>query len=288
MVTIENEFLKASISSKGGQLTSLINKASQTELIWQANEQIWPWHAPNLFPIVGGLVNNELRVNGTTYNLSRHGFARQSDFSIAEANPHHADLALHCNEQTLAVYPYKFAFHILYDLIDNALRITYKVINLDDKAIYFSVGAHPAFNVPFNNGDNYEDYFIEFEVAEELNSHVLSAEGYFTGETTPIKLEGKKLALTRNLFDNDALVFKNIQSKVVTIKSAKFDQSITVEYPHYNHLGIWAKPGANFVCIEPWLGYADDVVPASDISEKPAIQKLEKGHVFESPYYISI
>lgn len=288
MVTIENEFLKATISSKGGQLVSLINKATQTEIMWQADPQIWPWHAPNLFPIVGGLVNNELLVDGKAYNLSRHGFARQSAFTVAEANPHHADLMLHSTAQTLEVYPYKFAFHILYDLIDNALRITYKVINLDSKAIYFSVGGHPAFNVPFGSGESYEDYYLEFEVIEQLDSHLLSAEGYFTGATIPVELNGNKLPLTRHLFDNDALVFKYIKSKSVAIKSNKNDLSLTVEYPHYKHLGIWAKPGVDFVCIEPWLGFADEVTPATDISKKTAIQKLEKGHVFEAPYYISI
>ena len=288
MVTIENEYLKVSINIKGGQLASLYNKETQTEHMWQADAQVWPWHAPNLFPIVGGLVNNELHVDGQTYNLPRHGFARQSEFKVAEVSPHHADFALSTTEQTLAVYPYKFAFHILYDLIDNALRITYKVINLDTKAIYFSVGGHPAFNVPFGGEGNYEDYYLEFELPKKLETHLLSAEGYFTGETRLIELDGNKLPLTRNLFDADALVFKNIKSKSVTIKSNNNAQSLTVEYPLYKHLGIWAKPGANFVCIEPWLGYADAVGTAADISNKPAIQRLEKGHVFEAPYYISI
>ena len=288
MVTIENEYLKVSINIKGAQLCSLYNKETQTEHMWQADAQIWPWHAPNLFPVVGGLVNNELHVDGQTYNLPRHGFARQSEFKVAEVSPHHADFALTTTVQTLAVYPYKFAFHILYDLIENALRVTYKVINLDTKAIYFSVGGHPAFNVPFGGEGSYEDYYLEFEQAEKLETHLLSAEGYFTGETRPVELDGNKLPLTRNLFDDDALVFKNIKSKLVTIKSTRHTQSLTVEYPLYKHLGIWAKPGANFVCIEPWLGYADAVGAAADITNKPAVQRLEKGHVFEAPYYISI
>jgi len=288
MVTIENEYLKVSINIKGAQLCSLYKKETQTEHMWQADAQIWPWHAPNLFPIVGGLVNNELHVDGQVYNLPRHGFARQSEFKVAEVSPHHADFALTTTVQTLAVYPYKFAFHILYDLIDNALRVTYKVINLDSKAIYFSVGGHPAFNVPFGDEGSYEDYYLEFEQAEKLETHLLSAEGYFTGETRPVELDGNKLPLTRNLFDDDALVFKNIKSKLVTIKSTRHTQSLTVEYPLYKHLGIWAKPGANFLCIEPWLGYADAVGAAADITNKPAIQRLEKGHVFEAPYYISI
>ncbi len=288
MIVIENEFLKAAISTKGAQLSSLINKSTQTEHMWQANADIWPWHAPNLFPIVGGLVNNHLNIEGKTYSLSRHGFARQSEFKVAEATTDHAVFSLTANAQTLEVYPYHFSFQVLYTLIENSLRVTYKVVNLDNQTIYFSVGGHPAFNVPFGNQGSYEDYYLEFESAEPLETHLLSKEGYFSGETQSVQLQGRKLHLTRNLFDNDALVFKNINSRMITIKSDKHDQTLSVEFPHFKHLGIWAKPGADFVCIEPWLGYADNTVPASDISTKPAIQKLEKGHVFEAPFYISV
>jgi galactose mutarotase-like enzyme len=288
MITIENEYLKVSVALKGAQLASFYNKATQTEHMWQAHADVWPWHAPNLFPIVGGLVNNELHVNGQAYALPRHGFARQSEFKVSEANHDHAVLTLTANEETRAVYPYHFSFQVLYQLIENALRITYKVINLDNQTIYFSVGGHPAFNVPFSAGEAYEDYYLEFESAEPLQTHMLSSEGYFTGETRPVELDGHKLHLTRHLFDNDALVFKNIQSKLITIKSDKHDKTLSVEFPHYKHLGIWAKPGADFVCIEPWLGYADAVGANADISLKPAIQKVDKGHVFEAPYYISI
>jgi galactose mutarotase-like enzyme len=288
MIVIENEFLKAAISTKGAQLSSLFNKATQTEHMWQANPDIWPWHAPNLFPVVGGLVNNHLNIQGKTYSLSRHGFARQSEFKVTESTADHAVFSLTANPQTLEVYPYHFSFQVLYTLIENSLRVTYKVINLDNQTIYFSVGGHPAFNVPFGNQGSYEDYYLEFESAEPLETHLLSADGYFNGETQPVKLQGKKLYLTRNLFDNDALVFKNINSRMITIKSDKHEQTLSIEFPYFKHLGIWAKPGADFVCIEPWLGYADNAVPASDISTKPAIQKLEKGHVFEAPFYISL
>jgi galactose mutarotase-like enzyme len=288
MTIIENEYLKVAISPKGAQLSSLFNKATQTEHMWQADENIWPWHAPNLFPVIGGLVNNELHVDGQTYNLPRHGFARQSGFEVAEAKEHHAVFSLTANEQTQAVYPFHFTFQVLYDLIENALRITYKVINLDNKTIYFSVGGHPAFNIPFGKDDNYEDYYLEFENDEKLETHLLNKDGHFSGETHPVELNGKNLFLTRHLFDGDALVFKNIQSKMVTIKSTKHEHTLSVEYPHFKHLGIWAKPGANFVCIEPWLGYADAAGASTDISHKPAIQKLDKGHVFEASYYLSV
>ncbi len=288
MTIIENDFLKVTIRNKGAELTSLYNKVSGVEHLWQANPDIWAWRAPNLFPIVGGLINNELLVNGKVYKMERHGFNRQSELLLIEANDVSARFSLPYSDHTLAVYPYKFDFQIHYDLIENALRVTYKVINHEHGTIYFSVGGHPAFNVPFNIGENYEDYYLEFEADEQLEKHLLSAEGYFTGETQLVKLEGKKLPLARAMFEQDAWVFKNMRSREVVIKSTKHDQTLAVEFPHFNYLGLWAKPGADFLCIEPWLGCADTVGKHVDISQKEAIQHLKQGHVFETAYYISI
>lgn len=288
MTTIENEHLRVSIRSKGAELTSVYNKANGIEQLWQADESVWPWHAPNLFPIVGMVLNNELLVDGEKYTLPRHGFARNSEFVLIDQSEVHATYSLPNSAETLKVYPYKFDFQIIYTLIENALRVTYKVINLDDRTIYFSVGGHPAFNVPFTAGENYDDYYLEFETEEKLNRYVLSDGGFLTGQTEPVALDGKKLRLTKELFNRDALVFKNIKSKMLVIKSEKHDKTLTVEYPHFDHLGIWAKPGADFVCIEPWLGYTDTESRPNDISQKEAIHSLKHGHTFEAAWYVSV
>jgi len=288
MTILENDYLKVSIDAKGAQLSSFYNKITNTEQLWQADANIWPWHAPNLFPIVGGLINDELLVDGKTYPMKRHGFARNSEFVLLKSDDQQAVFSLPNSEKTLAIYPYRYDFEILYMLIDNALRITYKVINLDKKSIYFSVGAHPAFKVPFNSGEKYEDYYLEFETEKKLTTHLLDDKGMFSGETKPVPLDGDKLWLTRDLFDNDALVFKNLQTRQVTLKSKNHEQSVSVEFPHFNYLGIWAKPGADFVCIEPWLGCADTQGEPKDISKKEDIQKLQPGHVFEAAFFISI
>jgi galactose mutarotase-like enzyme len=288
MAVLENEFLKVAISPKGAQLTSVYNKATQTEHLWQADPNVWPWHAPNLFPVVGALINNELLVDGKTYPMQRHGFARQSEFIILESDEVHAAFSLPNSEKTSHVYPYKFDFQVLYTLIENALRVTYKMINHDKKNVYFSVGGHPGFNVPFNAGENYEDYYIEFEIAEKLETHSITSEGFFGGEMHLVPAPGNRLYLTKHLFDNDALVFKNLKSREICIKSDKHEQSVSVEFPHFNYLGIWAKSGADFVCIEPWLGCADTAGKHVDISEKEDIQKLKPGHVFEAAFYISV
>ena len=287
MVNLENELYKAVIRSQGAELTSFYSKTTNTEHLWQADAAIWPWHAPNLFPIIGALNDSKLHVDGHDYTLERHGFNRQTELLLLESDERSARFSLPYNDKTLAVFPYKFDFHVHYDLIDSALRITYKVINLDRKDIYFSVGGHPGFNVPFNKGERYEDYYLEFETEEKLHTHMLSPQGTFNGETRPVAMDGNKLHLTRELFANDALVFKNLQSRMVTIKSALHNASLSVEFPHFNYLGIWAKPGADFVCIEPWLGCADTAGKITDFSQKEAIQHLRAGHVFEAAFFIS-
>lgn len=288
MTVIENEYLKVSIRNQGAELTSVVNKETGIEHLWQGDPNIWGWHAPNLFPIVGGLINNELLVDGKLYPMQRHGFARPTEFRLAEHKRDCAVFSLAYSADTLTAYPFKFNFQVKYDLIDNSLRITYKVINLDNKNIYFSVGGHPAFNVPFRDGERYEDYYLEFEVAEKLETYLLSPAGHFTGQTEAVATKGTKLPLTRDLFAKDALVFKNLQSRLITIKSDSHNLSLGVEFPHFNYLGIWAKPGADFVCIEPWLGCADTEGQPKDIKEKEGIIKLEQGHVFEAPYFITI
>lgn len=288
MTIIENDFLKVAIDNKGAQLTSIYNKAESRELLWNADPAVWPWHAPNLFPIVGSVINDELLVDGKAYPMKRHGFARNSEFVLLSSDENQAVFSLPNSERTHEVYPYNFDFQVMYLLIDNALRATYKVVNHDKRTIYFSVGAHPAFSVPFYQNEQYEDYYLEFEVEEKLERYLLARDGMFSGETEPVDFDGKKLWLKKDMFNDDALVFKNMRTREVTIKSKNHDKSLTVEFPHFNYLGIWAKPGASFVCIEPWLGCTDTEGQPKDISQKKAIQKLSVGHVFEAAFFISI
>lgn len=288
MITIENEFLSVTFRSKGAEMTSIFNKKTNTEHLWQANPDVWPWYAPNLFPIVGGLNNNELQVNGQAYHLNRHGFTRESDFELVDYSETHAKFSLMFNEQTFAAYPYRFEFQVVYDLFDQDLRVNYKVINHDEQTIYFSVGAHPAFHVPFKEDEKYEDYYLEFETSEPLLTHLLSTKGLLSGETELVPMDGQKLWLTKNLFDRDALVFKNITSKNVTLRSKNHDESITLSFENFKDLGIWAKPGAPFVCIEPWLGHTDTEGKITDIQQKEGIENVEHGHVYEATFTISI
>lgn len=288
MVTLQNEFLKVQISPLGAQLTSLFNKLNLTEHLWQGDPSYWSFHAPNLFPVVGCCINNEIRVNGRAYPMERHGFARTSEFALHDCSEIHAKFSLGHSESTWKSYPYKFTFQVLFDLFDSELRVSYKVINQDENAIHFSVGAHPAFNIPFFKGESYDDYYIEFNEDEKLVKHSLSDQGYFNGETETVVQSGNKIDLKKDLFANGALVFKRLASREVLIKNHTTPNFISVSFPHFESLGIWAAPGADFVCIEPWLGYADSEGQSVDFRNKEGIRTLEHGHVFEVDYTIGI
>lgn len=287
MVVLENEFLSVKINLMGAELASIVDKSTNQEYIWQGDKDIWAFHAPNLFPIVGSLVNSSLNVDGRSYTLGRHGFARTTVFRRIESAPEHAQFALRFNEETLKVYPYKFEFQVVYHLSGRSLQVTYKVINLDDKDVYFSVGAHPAFNVPLLENEIYENYYLEFEKEETLSRSTLSDKGLFSGNTFPV-LNGNKLLLTKDMFLEDAIVFKQLESKKITLRNEAGTRKVEVNFPKFKSLGLWAKPGAPFVCIEPWLGYSDNDGNSVDITKKEGIQFVEPGHVFDVDYKISI
>lgn len=285
---LSNNFLSVSIRPQGAELTSIIHKPTETEHLWQGNPSTWGWHAPNLFPVVGGCLNNQILVDGVAYLMGRHGFARQSVFALVEQTETRVRFALTDSDETKKTYPYRFVFEVEYALTDNALSVTYRVRNTDDKPVFFSVGAHPAFNVPFGEGENYEDYWLEFEQDEPLITHLLSKDGYFTGETQPVPMQGNHLPLTKNLFDRDALVLKELRSRSVSIRSKNHDRAVTVAFDGFPYLGLWAKPGAPFVCIEPWLGCADSVGEPVDFSQREAIQQVYVGGIFEATFRIVV
>jgi len=288
MISLENDFLKVTINLKGAELSSLFNKSNGLEHIWQADPSVWGFHAPNLFPIVGSCIDNQIMVDGEKYSLKRHGFARHSEFIVLESTKTKAKFILNYSESTLAIFPYKFRFEITYELFDSELSVQYQVINLDDHTMYFSVGAHPAFNIPFYEHEDYTDYYLEFSDNEVLEKHLLNREGYFTGKTEKLHSNLNKINLQPDLFKSDALVFKNLSSREVLIKNHKTPNFISVSFPDFTSLGIWAPPGAPFVCIEPWLGYADNEGPIKEFSQKEGVLSLEISSSFNAEFTIGV
>lgn len=289
MIIIESDVLRVAINKTGAELTEIQSKITGKDYLWDANPAIWASHAPVLFPTIGALKNNTYFYEGKSYHLPKHGFIRNNtavELHTQESNS--VTLRLSTSETTLAVYPFEFKFLITYLLEGNKLIVQHEVSNPGATPLLFSLGAHPGFNCPLNEGESYEDYFLEFEHKETAGTWELAADGLVSNTIVPVLDNTTILPLHSHLFDKDALIFKNLISRKVSLKSQKSDQSITVDYPDFNYLGIWAKPGAPFVCIEPWLGIADNIDSNQDLASKEGILTLEAGKSFQATYSISI
>ncbi len=268
---IENEFLTCEIDDMGAQLHSLKLKENEKEYIWQGNPDIWYGQAPVLFPVIGQLINDKFRYNGKEYTMPKHGLARKLLFNVKECEGAKAVFSLESDENTLINYPFEFEYLVSFELKGKALVNTMTVINKTKGEMYFSVGAHPAFNCMV--GD-----IIEFEKTETLATERIDKENLIIPEKFPLIENSKEIKITKEIFEPDALILSDIQSEKLTIKG---ENEVEFTFGKCPFLGIWAKPGAPYVCIEPWYGVNDGREVKSDISEKRGIQHLGEGETFE-------
>lgn len=279
--TISNLNLTAQINHLGAELFSLKNNENK-EYIWEGNPKFWGKHSPVLFPIVGTLKNNLFFYQGKEYQLSRHGFAREMEFQLIEKCESSATFSLTSSMETRKVYPFDFELQICYSLEENKLKIDYKVINKNDSILPFSIGAHPAFALP----KPFEDYSLSFDHNEVLTSYEL--ENDLLSDTTEIiQMKANEVPLTYSLFEKDALIFKELKSKSITILENK-NPMLCVRFDDFPNLGIWAKKNAPFLCIEPWVGYSDTIHSSGNIVEKEGIQLVEANQIVMYNFYIEI
>lgn len=278
--SISNNFLSAKINSKGAELFSL--KTNNQEYIWEGNPDFWGKHAPVLFPIVGTLKNNSYQINEKNYKLSRHGFARDMTFELIEKTENSATFSIQSSEETLKVYPFEFELQIQYLLEEKKLNTSYKVINKSQFQMPFSIGAHPAFAL---NG-NFEDFEIQFEKNEPLVYSLLEND-LISNQTKTLEKQNGVVPLNYKLFENDALIFKNLASKSLNILKNK-TPLLKVDFQGFPHLGIWTKKDAPFLCIEPWYGYSDTNDSTGNLFEKEGIQLLDANEIFQSNFTIEI
>ena len=268
---IENEFFTCEIDDMGAQLHSLKSKDRGTEYIWQGNPDIWYGQAPVLFPVIGQLINDKYFYNGIEYTMQKHGIARKLLFKVKEYEGAKAVFSLESDEKTLEVYPFEFEYLVTFELKGKALVNTMTVINKTDGEMYFSVGAHPGFNC--KAGD-----VIEFEQPETLATERIDKENLIIDEKFPLIENSREIVITKEIFEPDALILSGMKSKKLRIKG---ENEIEFTFGDCPFLGIWAKPGAPYVCIEPWYGVNDGREVKDDISKKRGIQRLEKGETFE-------
>ena len=277
---IENDELKVTILSIGAELQSIFNKSNSTEYLWDANPEYWSKKSPILFPIVGGLKNNSYSNNEKFYSLNRHGFARENEFEVIQISDTTIQFVFQSNEETLKNYPFHFKLTIEYSIINNQLFCNYSVENLGSEEMYFSIGAHPAFKVPLDKQTNFADWFLEFNEIENAEIYPLTNEGLLELNSTPFLKNTNQLQLNKELFLKDALVFKNLKSNKISLKSNAAKKGLTLQFDDFNFFGIWSAKNADFVCLEPWCGVADSVNSNGDITQKEGINKLNSKEIF--------
>ena len=268
--TIENEFISVSVKKAGAELNSFKSKETGTEYLWQGNPDIWYGQSPVLFPIVGTLLNNAYLSEGKEYTLYRHGIARKRDFKLKEQGNDYLVLVQRYDDETLKSYPFEYELLIEFRLEGKTLKVTHRVKTLGNKTMYFSIGAHPGFNCKV--GD-----IIEFEKPETLSTERIDKENLIIPEKFPLIENSREIEITKEIFEPDALILSDMKSEKLRIKG---ENEIEFTFGKCPFLGIWAKPGAPYVCLEPWYGVNDGREVKNDISEKRGIQKLGKGGEF--------
>ena len=289
MYILKNDHLQIGIQHNGAELCSIKNMQNNKEYMWQADPEIWGSHAPNLFPVIGALKGGKIKYEGQYYDMPRHGFIRHNEnLEVKDQTETSITFSIKSNEELRKIYPFEFEFNLCFTLKDKSIQVNHLVKNLDAKPIYFQIGGHPAFNAPLFDGEKYEDYYLEFDQNLNLETFLLGESGLVSENTKMMIENSDKIQLTKDLFNNDALIFKNIVSKHVSLKSKKHGSILSVSYKDFKNLGIWAKPGAPYVCIEPWLGIADVESTDQNFKTKEGIIALEKEKEYSATYTITI
>jgi galactose mutarotase-like enzyme len=270
---LRSDSLAVTVNSAGAQLSSLRHHR-YGELLWPA-ERLWPQHAPTLFPIVGELPNDSLLHNGERYPLKRHGFARNRDFSWRDCGDESCTLTLADDAATRKLYPFAFRLEIRYAVAADTLGVGFTVVNTGLENLPASVGAHPAFRWPLARGLTKEEHRLEFSDPEPSPVRRLQ-DGLLQLRTYETPIVGRTLALTESLFAADALILDRLASRSVRYL-APGAPTIEVGWDGFRELGLWSKPGAAFLCIEPWYGYSSPVDFTGDFERKPGLLHLAPG-----------
>ena len=272
-ITLTHGDAQATIALLGAEARSW--RIAGRDLLWPGDPAIWSDISPILYPIVGWTRDGEERVDGVRYPLGLHGFARFEAFAVETSAPDFARLTLADNSNTRSVYPFAFALAVEYRLSADALAIAIEVANPGERRAPYACGLHPGFRWPLGSAGR-EGALVQFEKAELPEVPELAPGGLVRATTRPIPLCGRSLPLSDALFERDALCFLDCASRSLAFIDAS-GASITMEYQGFQHVGLWTRPGAPFLCLEPWTGYSDPDGFTGDLFEKPGMRVLEPG-----------
>ena len=279
LIHINNENVSAAVETLGAELVSF-KGVDGFEHILQGDPKYWGGHAPVLFPIVGALRNNRTLIKGDWYEMGRHGFARRREFTVVEQREDAVVMQLCSDEETKKVYPFDFRFTVSYILTGSSITTEFKVENTGDEPMPYSVGGHPGFNLPIAEDEVFEDYDIVFDAPETQKCPAIHpTECLIDYDKVIFEMDDESvIPLQHSLFYQDALVFNNLDSTTVTLKSRKSGRGVMMEFSGFPMLGIWsAANDGPYVALEPWTGCATAFSESDEFTEKRGMRTLEAG-----------
>lgn len=288
--TIENQFMTVSINDKGAELWKLLNRESGEQMIWDGRPEIWNRRTPILFPFVGRTAGNMYVYNGQTYQMGQHGFARDMVFTTVEKGTDYVIHELTADTETKGRYPFDFVLRVTHRLSGRRLLISWEVQNRGAETMYFKIGGHPGFLLPEMEGAKAAEYSLYFPGKDSLRYVLIDlATGLAKPEETVLfPLQEGCHPISKHLFDQDALIFDEGQIAEVSVLRPDGSVYVTMFCDRFPSLGIWSKPGAPFVCLEPWDGRCDNVGCTEVLEQKPGLQVLEAGGIYKKEYGIGI
>jgi galactose mutarotase-like enzyme len=285
--SISDGDFKVEVKQEGAELRSFHHGPSNREFMWGADPVVWAGTAPVLFPIIGRLRNDEYELRGQRYAMGSHGIVRRRDFSRRRSAAAQLVLGTSSDATTRANYPFEFDLEVKFSLEGPRLTVAYCVRNTGTVLMPFSLGSHPAFSL-HADAPGVEAYSVEFDQPQTLDLYRL--DGPLLGDTVVSNYmdNATKVPLSVNIFDADALIFKGVTAKTISLVRDGYGPEVTVSTGGAPHLGIWAKPAARFVCIEPWYGYADSVHATGRLNDKPGMMWLSPEAEFQAQYSVTV
>lgn len=281
MVTIKNSEICVVVSKKGAEIQSI--KRGGVEYMWSKDPAFWNQCAPIMFPICGGLKNGRYELDGKSYEMPKHGFAKTSDFEVECANDTSVTFILRANDETRKMYPFEFAFRVKFELDGASLKVTYDAENLDSKTMYCTLGCHEGYACP----EGIEAYELVFPEKETLYAYALNGD-ILTDYTKLMMNDSNRLVLKDKDFALDALVFRGIKNNSVTLRSNVSDRRVKVEFDGFENLVVWHKYSAPYICIEPWCGVSDLSGSSYSFIEKDGMHAIPVGQHFARTHTITV
>lgn len=284
MITLHNRELTVTISEQGAELHS-IRGTDGYEYLWQADPAVWGWHAPIVFPVCGRWPNDQYVYEGTTYHMKGHGFARFSAFAVEAVSDTAVTFVLRDNEETRAIYPFGFEFRVTYTLDGRSLGITYAARNTEQAPLYMSFGGHEAYRCP----EGIEEYDLILPEPHTLDTYPVNPEtGCIMDKPQRVFDNSRVLPLAEDWFTVDALIFRHPNLSAVTVRNRRSGRGVTVELGDADNLLVWTKPGAPFLCIEPWWGMGCFDGEEPELTRRQDIHRLESGEVFAATHTLTM